>query len=902
MAVTFGEYIKVEIYGASHADRVGVRIDGLPEGRKIDTQKLRRFMERRAPGRNAWSTSRREPDVPVFLSGVRGEDAASDRAGGSMLKTDGSTLEAVVYNTNVRSEDYANTAAVPRPAHADYPAWVKYGRIAPGGGPFSARMTAPLCIAGGIALQWLEEMGISIETHIRSIGNIEDAPFDSCTGGDPATAAPAEKDFPVIDDPKGEEMRALIAETKSAGDSVGGVIECRITGVPAGTGSPIFGSIESRICQTLYAVPAVKGIEFGNGFAAAEMKGSENNDPFCIEDGRVITETNNHGGILGGLASGMPIVFRAAVKPTPSIATEQDSVNLETMAETKLRIKGRHDPCVVPRAVPCVEAAASLAVWDLLAEEQHGNRRAADGASAVSDGRQAEPLQSPQYIDSAGIDLDGCREAIDRIDRELVALLEERFDVARQVIRYKERRGLPVLDKRREDALLAGLSGFCREETFPYIKEDFAMIMEQSRNFQEEHRLSFGLLGRTLGHSHSPRVHKMLGGYEYGLFERTEDQLDEFMTAGTFQGISVTIPYKRAVIPYCSQLSARAKACNSVNTIVRREDGSLFGDNTDYAGFRDTVEASGVDVSGAKALILGSGGVSGTVIHVLRDLGAGPVIDISRSGGDNYETIGKHSDAQIIVNATPVGMFPQAGTALADLSLFPACKGVFDLIYNPLRTQLMLDAEKRGIPAFGGLRMLVAQAAAAAELFTGKAVPDEKTEEVMQKLQAEMENIVLIGMPGCGKTSVGKRLAKDTGRAFVDLDKRIAEETGRTPAEIITADGINAFRAIETETLRRIVRDTSGGNTETGAVIATGGGIVERDENRDLLRENGAVVYLKRPLRRLPLRNRPVSQADKIETIFARRHKKYETWSDFAIDNNKTLRKTVEMIEQIVGI
>lgn len=359
----------MEIYGQSHAECIGVRIEGLPAGRRIDTEQLQRFLERRAPGRNAWSTPRKEADRPVFLSGAGPETAD---AGNGILVTDGGMLEAVIHNTNVRPQDYGNTSVVPRPGHADYPAWVKYGQIASGGGQFSARLTAPLCIAGGIFLQWLEAHGIGITAHIASIGSIRDTDLETALrDGRKAEAGQplVDPEFPVIDREKGEAMKALIAETKAAGDSIGGSIECRITGVPAGLGSPLFGSIESRLCQVLFAVPAVKGIEFGSGFGVTEMKGSENNDPFRIGPAGVETTTNHHGGILGGLSSGMPILFRTAMKPTPSIAMPQESVDLSTMTQTELQIKGRHDPCIVPRAVPCIEAAAAAAIGDLMLEE-----------------------------------------------------------------------------------------------------------------------------------------------------------------------------------------------------------------------------------------------------------------------------------------------------------------------------------------------------------------------------------------------------------------------------------------------------------------------------------------------------------------------------------------------------
>lgn len=355
MAIGFGQNIRVSIYGASHAPQIGVTVEGLPKGAPVDVEKLQAFLTRRAPGRNEWSTPRKEADAPEFISGL--EDGIIT----------GEKLEAIIRNTNTRPQDYGNVITVPRPAHADYPSWVKQGKIETGGGRWSARMTAPLCIAGGIVLQLLEEMGITIKAHIKSIGGIEDVAF---SGGE--VSEEVDTEFPVIDKEQGEKMKALIRETKKAGDSVGGIIECEIRGMKPGIGDALFGGLESSISQSIFAIPAVKGIEFGCGFKVAEMKGSQNNDPFIIKDGRVETVTNNHGGILGGMSSGMPIIFRAALKPTPSIGMEQQSVNLATMEPATLAVKGRHDPCIVPRAVPVVEAAAAIAIYDVILGEING--------------------------------------------------------------------------------------------------------------------------------------------------------------------------------------------------------------------------------------------------------------------------------------------------------------------------------------------------------------------------------------------------------------------------------------------------------------------------------------------------------------------------------------------------
>ena len=348
MSSSYGENLRIHIFGESHGSAVGVTMEGIPAGEAVDLDGLQKFLDRRAPGRNPWSTPRKEADVPEFLSGLREG------------KTCGTPVTAILRSANTRSGDYDALRDVPRPGHADYTAWVKYGesRDSRGGGHFSGRLTAPLCVAGGICLQLLARRGIEVVSRIAAIGSVRDE-------GELA-ASTAAKTFPTVSDARGEAMRAAIGEARLAGDSLGGVIECAVLGLPAGLGDPMFDGMENRIASAVFAVPAVKGIEFGAGFAAAGLRGSENNDPFSVENGRIITTSNHCGGILGGITDGMPLTFRAAVKPTPSIARPQQSVNLKTGKIIPLTVTGRHDPCIVPRAVPCIEAAAAIAVYDAL--------------------------------------------------------------------------------------------------------------------------------------------------------------------------------------------------------------------------------------------------------------------------------------------------------------------------------------------------------------------------------------------------------------------------------------------------------------------------------------------------------------------------------------------------------
>lgn len=355
MSSTYGDNLKLSIFGQSHGAAIGMTMDGIPAGLPVDEETLTAFLRRRAPGQNAYSTPRKEADSPEFLSGIL--DGF----------TCGAPIAAAIRNTNTRSGDYANLRDCPRPGHADYTAQIKYGgyQDAAGGGHFSGRLTAPLCIAGGLCKQWLEAIGISVGAHIASIAGVDDSPFDpvspELSGIDPS--------FPVLDSQKGMAMRDAIAQARQDGDSVGGIVECAVAGLPAGLGAPMFGGIESKLAQILYGIPAVKGVEFGAGFALAKCRGSESNDAFRVENGKVVTATNRCGGILGGITNGMPLIFRVAIKPTPSISRPQESVSLRAMENRTLEVKGRHDPCIVPRAVPVVEAAAAIALCDLLLGE-----------------------------------------------------------------------------------------------------------------------------------------------------------------------------------------------------------------------------------------------------------------------------------------------------------------------------------------------------------------------------------------------------------------------------------------------------------------------------------------------------------------------------------------------------
>lgn len=401
----------------------------------------------------------------------------------------------------------------------------------------------------------------------------------------------------------------------------------------------------------------------------------------------------------------------------------------------------------------------------------------------------------------------------------------------------------------------------------------------------------FGLLGRKLTHSYSPQIHEALCNYEYKLYEKEPEEVKAFLLDNNLDGLNVTIPYKKNAFEACDELSETAQKLQNVNTIIRMNDGHLYGHNTDYFGFSYMLQKSGIPIKSKKVLVLGSGGASLTVQVVLKDLGA-QVVVISRSGDNNYENLERHADADVIVNTTPVGMYPNNGNAPLDLKLFPKLIGVLDLIYNPAKTALLIQAEELAIPCINGLSMLVAQAKESAELFIGRKITDTEIERVLAEMKFKMQNLILIGMPGCGKTTIGKLLAQKTGRAFFDSDTLVEENTGCTIPDIFNESGEVVFRQHETDALKHLCK-------QSGIVIATGGGCVTQERNWSVLRQNSTVIWLKRDLNALATNGRPLSKDGKLDEMYQIRKPLYEHFADISVALASSPDETVNKILEL---
>ncbi|MGN0722062.1 MAG: chorismate synthase [Anaerovoracaceae bacterium] len=778
MASSFGSKFKVTLGGCPSQREITVKIEGVPEGTVIDYGQISDLIRRWDDRTGRYGEDEREEYEReiIWKTGVIS-------FGGELGIVTGSTVEAVVDSPAPDMDEWEEYKLIPRPGHADFAAVMKDGPKADfiGGGRFSEDLTLGLCVAGAVAKQILAGRGVEVLSDIAEIsGSKNPLTFDD-----------------------------IIESTVVEEDSVGGVVECAVMGLEAGScGDSYFDGLRPKLAQAVFGIPGVCGVEFGSGFAGTSLSGSENNDPYVIdEDGNVRTSSNNHGGILGGVATGMPIVLRAAVSPAPSIGKEQVSVNLDTMKPEYITIKGKKTACNVSQTAACVEASAAAAVLDAL-------------------------------------------------------LLEEKETVAEE-----------------------GSS------------EDIDHMAGHEEG--KTGARPFGLLGRKLGYSFSPDIHRQIGEaagrtYDYVLFEKEPEELEAFIKGGEWEGLNVTVPYKEDVIPFLDKLSEEAAAIGAVNTIVRK-DGRLIGYNTDYYGFMHTLDANEVQVEDAKCLVLGAGGASKAVCAVLKDMGAGQVVVMSRKGETTFADIADHKDADILINTTPVGMYPDTGKSLVYPGTFTKLKWVVDLIYNPIRTNLLCQAKKSLMEPISGLQMLVSQAVYSYMLFTDNVIEerDEITEKIADAMRSEKQNILLIGMPGTGKTTVGTALADMLGRELFDTDEMIIARDGRPIPEIFADEGEEYFRDLESAAASEL-------SQKTGVIISGGGGIITREENYYALAENSFIVFLNRDLTLLPIEGRPLSQSQPLERLYQARLPLYRSWCDAEVDmNGLTPEETAEKIMEV---
>ena len=485
-------------------------------------------------------------------------------------------------------------------------------------------------------------------------------------------------------------------------------------------------------------------------------------------------------------------------------------------------------------------------------------------------------------------DLNELRGKLDDIDNSILDLFEERIATCREIGNIKRETGTDVYVPAREEEKLQKVKELAGFESRPYVETLFKTLMDLSKDHQ---RLpAFGVLGRTLAHTYSPEIHSLFdSSYSYSVIEREHEELDALFSNGVFKGFNVTIPYKKDACARCDELDDASRTTGSVNTVVF-EDGKVKGWNTDYFGFIYMLHRRGISVGGKKVLVLGTGGAASAVFYALDTLGAAEIYKCDLETEINYSNVyDKAGDAQVIVNCTPVGMFPKVDNRLLDLTKFASLEACADVVYNPSRTRFLQDAEELGLKTCGGLAMLVAQAYKSSRIFAGdiegasalgnpgKSIPseaEEAIEKVIRVLENRMKNITIIGMPGSGKSLLARNIAKATGRTLVDLDLAFAEKFGQTPAEVLSGPGEDVFREMECEIAAEFL-------PQSGLVISCGGGIVTRDVNKFYVRCNSNVFYLERPLTALTDKNRPISQLHGVEKLYSQRKDKYESWCDY---------------------
>ncbi|MDO5027471.1 MAG: chorismate synthase [Tissierellia bacterium] len=840
--------IRIMINGGSHSDKIEFSLDGIKKGHDISLDRVQEFLDRRSSSGKSYTTQRKEKDKVHIIEGL------------SQGKSDGRIIKGYFNNEDTRSKDYSIFKDIPRPSHIDYVALKKFGRDfdLAGSGEFSGRLTVAIVAAGAICLQILEEKGIFIGSHFLKLFDIEDYKFDPIRVNKEELDS-LDKNLPLLNKNLEDQVYTLVEEFREKKDSFGGIVELAILGDLAFMGNAYFDRLQAKLSRLLLAIPGSKGIEFGNGFEASSRKASDNNDSWVIRDNEVKTRTNRAGGLNGGIANGMPIILRLAFKPTSSISKRQESVDLKEMTNTSLEIQGRHDPAFILRTPPVVEALTAIGLLDIVYEEEKKT----------------------------------LRDKIDSLDQEIMSLYVERIKLTDQVGRKKAETKEKVDQPQREKEILDGL-----KDKYPdYTREIdrlYSSIFHDSKRRQENiikySKSSYGLIGRKLDYSYSKEIHELMAPYNYDLIELMPDQVGDFLKKENLKGLNVTIPYKQEVIKYLDFLSKEAKEIGGVNTI-KYDRGKKLGFNTDFYGFKKLLIEKKIFVKDKKVLILGTGATSRTVEAVLKNMKAKEIAFVSRKGPIDYDNIYDLKGYEIMVNTTPVGTNDDSPTTLVDFDRLKGIEFLVDVVYNPIHSRLVFEARRRNIKAYGGLEMLFYQAKKTVEIFTGQKMSYHKAIEFRNQVFDSKLNLVLVGMPGSGKTTIGRNLAKSLNKIHVDLDDEFFKTYGIRPADALLELGEEKFRTMEIDISRKVGK-------KTNLVISTGGGVVTRQENYFYLKQNSIIIYIDRDIRKLSTRNRPISQGGlgQLKRLKESRLKNYQMFADYRVVNNGYFRKALEEI------
>ena len=847
-----GKNLQIFVEGKSHSEKIEFSLKGIKAGEQISLEYIENLLKRRSALGKDYATPRKEADKLTITKGIE------------KGLTTGDNIEGFFRNSDTKSSDYSRFLNHPRPGHVDYISRAKYGEDfdISGGAFFSGRLSVAIVAMGAIAKQALESRGINIGSHILTCEKLRDTNFTAVQITDQMLDS-LNTNLPLINKDLEPKIRELVKQYIENKDSFGGQIQVAVIGDLHHIGGPYFDRLQAYLSQYLLAIPGSKGLEFGLGFESTFIPGSENNDLFIVKEKDLITKSNNCGGINGGIANGMPLIFNLAFKPTSSIGKEQESYNLENRRVEKLEVQGRHDPAFVLRVSPVVEAMTAIALLDLIYDQENKE----------------------------------LRDKIDQVDKQIIDLYIARMALTDEVGRKKEAQDLPILDKKRESQMLNKIASN-NPDYLNELHDLYAAILNSSKQRQEnifnKNRANYGLLGRKLGYSYSKEIHEAFGQYKYELIEIRPEELEDFIQRKNLKGLNVTIPYKKAVIPYLDDLTYEAKLMGVVNTIKFEQDKKI-GFNTDFYGFKKLLINKRIFVKDKNVIVLGTGATSKTIEAVLKNMGANKITFVSRKGAINYEKIYDLQDYQVLINATPVGMNPNIDQLLVDLDKMPNISYVCDVVYNPLYSRLVFEAKKRGLAAAGGLDMLFYQAKKSFEIFTGKRINNQEARKLRDELIASKMNIVLVGMPGSGKTTIGRNLAKMLNKNHVDLDDEFFRKYGKRPGQIIEEFGEDRFREMETE----VVKDFG---CQKNLIISTGGGVVTREENYYYLKQNALIIRIDRDVKKLSTRNRPLSQGG-IKTLYEmknKREKKYDLFADVTVINNGYFKHAVTNILEIL--